>query len=516
MAVEPLRPTPVQNRKFRRYSPTLYKHGLDPTIRVYMEKRATRNESWPLNSRFYDPLTMDATHISDLLFMDTQFTNEYFPWFLEYACSNDNFAIRQTHADDAHETGIFRKSVLDSRLTIVHVGQERLYSEGGTASRISLDAPTWTAMLEQFNVLPNFLELLHNNQGGSLAYISYDRPDMLPQPSPHVDKVHSDKPQAFHVGYKVGSAADVESAIYARHDFSTDRTLVMLFDTDVSMRLTRLQNLFRVWQNAGLFHLVFILMSVTLETLEERRWWADHQTQALESQTGIRTGTMHEAELPDAERLKVNRKLLVMGKHAMFVEVGSERMQSNLSSLLDQMSAYQKACRSVPWIDVAHHNFENLQCAAQLKLSLAKHQSDQAKKLGLRLQAQLDITRLLIAQRDTKLNIELAEAAKASGEINVEIAEATRRDSQLMRGIAAVTMIFLPATFVATFFSMVFFHVGNESSVRLTIDRRIWLYPTVTLPLTALVTIWYWTRSRYALWRRKQSSVSDKSGSLAA
>jgi hypothetical protein len=66
-----------------------------------------------------------------------------------------------------------------------------------------------------------------------------------------------------------------------------------------------------------------------------------------------------------------------------------------------------------------------------------------------RIDTQLAITNTLIARRDSKLNIEIAKSVK--------------QDSELMKDIAAVTMILLPATFLATFFSMAFFHVGTDS-----------------------------------------------------
>lgn len=95
-----------------------------------------------------------------------------------------------------------------------------------------------------------------------------------------------------------------------------------------------------------------------------------------------------------------------------------------------------------------------------------------------------------MSQRDTQLNIDIARATRHDSELNVEIAKAAKTDSELMRGIAVVTMIFLPATFVATFFSMVFFHVGEENELRFMVDRRIWFYPAVSVPLTVLIAIW--------------------------
>ena len=63
--------------------------------------------------------------------------------------------------------------------------------------------------------------------------------------------------------------------------------------------------------------------------------------------------------------------------------------------------------------------------------SLAFHQFEQTSDLMRYIDAQLATTNALIAHRDSKLNIEVAKAVK--------------RVSELMKGIAAVTMIFLPA-----------------------------------------------------------------------
>lgn len=74
----------------------------------------------------------------------------------------------------------------------------------------------------------------------------------------------------------------------------------------------------------------------------------------------------------------------------------------------------------------------------------------------------------IIAQRDNKLNIQLAESSRKIAEesrldnlLNVKLAKATaqmaeetRQDSAAMKTIAVLTLTFLPGTAVATFFSM--------------------------------------------------------------
>ncbi|KAH8756365.1 hypothetical protein F5883DRAFT_468726 [Diaporthe sp. PMI_573] len=74
---------------------------------------------------------------------------------------------------------------------------------------------------------------------------------------------------------------------------------------------------------------------------------------------------------------------------------------------------------------------------------------------------------------------------------NLEIAKATRNDGKQMRSIALLTMIFLPATSVATLFSMTFFNWSPDKDQSM-MSPYIWLYATVTLVLTCVtVGTWY-------------------------
>ncbi|PPR01784.1 hypothetical protein CVT24_001711 [Panaeolus cyanescens] len=69
--------------------------------------------------------------------------------------------------------------------------------------------------------------------------------------------------------------------------------------------------------------------------------------------------------------------------------------------------------------------------------------------------------------------------------------------------IAAVTMFFLPGSFVSALFSMVFFDTqSNESGqTKLSVAPQWWLFPSVTIPLTAAVfAVWL-------IWQRRRTSV---------
>ncbi|KAK1758848.1 hypothetical protein QBC47DRAFT_370650 [Echria macrotheca] len=87
----------------------------------------------------------------------------------------------------------------------------------------------------------------------------------------------------------------------------------------------------------------------------------------------------------------------------------------------------------------------------------------------------------LIGQQEKKQALEIANDLRA-------IAEDGRRDSASMKAIAAVTMCFLPGTYLATFFAMPMFQKPDI------IMQEVWFYWLVTALLTILVVgVWlFW------------------------
>ncbi|KAK5124758.1 hypothetical protein LTR85_001471 [Meristemomyces frigidus] len=113
---------------------------------------------------------------------------------------------------------------------------------------------------------------------------------------------------------------------------------------------------------------------------------------------------------------------------------------------------------------------------------VAEHALDllaRADQIHAEIQANVQTVYSMTASRDNEQNRRAAEAS-------VHLAEVTRRDSADMRVIAAVTLIFLPATFVATLFSTSFFNFAPREPQKL-VSHWIWLYWTVAITLTALV-----------------------------
>ncbi|KAF2273218.1 uncharacterized protein EI97DRAFT_164519 [Westerdykella ornata] len=132
--------------------------------------------------------------------------------------------------------------------------------------------------------------------------------------------------------------------------------------------------------------------------------------------------------------------------------------------------------------------------------------------------AQVQTIYSLIAQKDNRLNIAAASASYQIASDSRRIAILTRKDSTDMRIIAAVTLVFLPGTFVATVFSMGLFDWGFASTTGggnagqslgkpktddekgLKVSQYLWVYLVFTGVLTLMVLVGWgafsWVQSR--------------------
>ena len=120
--------------------------------------------------------------------------------------------------------------------------------------------------------------------------------------------------------------------------------------------------------------------------------------------------------------------------------------------------------------------------------------------LGRRIESNRIAINDSILQRAQLQSLEVAEASK-------RIAEATMSDSASMKSVAVLTMVFLPSTAGASFFSMTMWDWSAATGKGLA-SPWIWVYFVVAIPLTAAVLSiwWFWTRARERELRLKFAS----------
>ncbi|CAG8975507.1 hypothetical protein HYALB_00012283 [Hymenoscyphus albidus] len=117
---------------------------------------------------------------------------------------------------------------------------------------------------------------------------------------------------------------------------------------------------------------------------------------------------------------------------------------------------------------------------------------------------ELQFPRLRRAKANNQLNRTGPESrlTTQTNTLSYQIASETRSDSSAMKAIAVLTMIFLPGTFLASFFAMPLFNWDSETQAGV-VNGRSWIYWAVTIPGTLLVLAcwrawWVWREWDFA------------------
>lgn len=105
-------------------------------------------------------------------------------------------------------------------------------------------------------------------------------------------------------------------------------------------------------------------------------------------------------------------------------------------------------------------------------------------------------------QHDTRATIAIGEQAQRTA---VDI----KRESVAMRTISALTMIFLPGTFIGTIFGMAFSNYNENGTNTIRVSPGWWLYVVITVPVTGLILgLWVvWLR-----WSMRSTRIMDLAG----
>ncbi|KAI0096585.1 hypothetical protein GGR51DRAFT_543135 [Nemania sp. FL0031] len=207
---------------------------------------------------------------------------------------------------------------------------------------------------------------------------------------------------------------------------------------------------------------------------------------SIEASTGMRQfNYSHEKREPTPpdwktlDLIAITRDLSSFLSRIAFLEMQAETsaylMQqiAETTALITKTSALDESS-----IDSLYKVSPRLENVRNLYLGLASR----CRYLTKRTNAQAQTVYCLIASQDHVANMDIAGASR-------DIALMTARDGATMRVIAAVTILFLPATFVATLFSTSFFNFQDTSGPR--ISGWIWIYVLVTAVLTVAVqSVW--------------------------
>lgn len=236
----------------------------------------------------------------------------------------------------------------------------------------------------------------------------------------------------------------------------------------------------------SLFHVLLIFFECVARNFDFFRWEAEYRIQDLQKQTsprniGLGGPLLTSLAASNEWQTAALRPRSLLWAMTQFCELAQ--------FVIEQLEKYKDATNRLSAVE-----YEQLRDALMLQKSLINGHKETIERLLYRIETSMDVARTLLVERD----------------------------NEIMKAISVITMIFLPATFAATFFSMVFFHVGDEQNVKLIVDKNIWLYFVVTVPFTLLVGAWHWKglleylfRAWYFVTGSKKIQVEQQPGGIA-
>ncbi|CAJ2510447.1 Uu.00g051500.m01.CDS01 [Anthostomella pinea] len=158
-------------------------------------------------------------------------------------------------------------TLLPGASRVLFNGQRRLYFDHSTHLEINMPRAAWLDVLKTCRVPPTAIELLHENNGGCFQHVSYcnDNPR-----SPCEAAFSDSTPCAYHVCFKLCQWV-FEHFIYARYDFHTCTTFIMVEGTTAERQVQRLLVQFHEQgpRDTDLFAILHALACVWAEEVEQ-------------------------------------------------------------------------------------------------------------------------------------------------------------------------------------------------------------------------------------------------------
>ncbi|KAF4119725.1 hypothetical protein GMORB2_4391 [Geosmithia morbida] len=265
---------------------------------------------------------------------------------------------------------------------------------------------------------------------------------------------------------------------------STGKTVMFVFDSPAELRVKIQETLPRRLRKRDMLD-PFWPYPALLEDLagvQERSIWA------LRDFVRVREKKRSELSAEEARRYQIYHEV---SRHMIHNVETLDTSVKTCRSILEQQSVLREATLGADdgarLRRLAAHESTRQRVISSAHLLEALRDRSVANKERLAQETQLLFYRL--AQHDTELSLDLG----------LEM----RKDSTAMRTIALVTLVFLPATFIAALFDTCFFDYDADDG--LTVGYQFWIYWAAALPVTALtVALW-------VLWDRGLSKRTPKS-----
>ena len=454
-----------------------------------------RQSKWPYNNTYFVSDLMDAEGTLNLLISDAKFQETDSDLSMLDITKAGTSSSCPSTSEKNFDAQIRMSDLEHGDTRIVFMPQRRRYPRGSTVNTYGVNLSSWLKILSSGDILPDAVEILHENNGGWGIHIS-DCSDVKGKSciTTNANILLGKQACAYHVWMKPRPWWHEEHFVYARHDFHSGKNFLLVAGSSLDSTLQNLRMRFdSATTSPHLFSILLALTTSWIKDLGRFVWDQDFATQKLESDTGWSlVGHTQLRPLPPA-KLSLRRDLVTTKETLSHASRASESYHELFNFLSKKVHLLPAA---TPSPSCRIDQFE----AVFLQHSIRQwHQKQQADALKARIDAQWNAVNALVAQHNNSLNY--------------QIAADSRTDTVIMRRISFVTIAFLPATFLATFFSMIFF---DMNAGHITVSPMIWIYVVCVVPVTLVIA---WQSSTLGLtlglsriWKR-EGIVPGKRGS---
>lgn len=355
------------------------------------------------------------------------------------------------------------------------------FGKGSTNRPLSVGKDSFKQIMSGCGFPKVFAETIRSHNGSFACFLDHDKVN---------DKV---SPNFLSIVIKTPNSGIVNFSFVMRINVVDCSATGLYFQGDglkkVNSLPKRLQGHRRLLRTNPLAFLG-ILMEEYGRTCERDRARNDRDVVTIEGRTGMTSlpiATFYSQVAKDYELLiealhSCNTNLIFLDNMTNF-EVAVVRFIKE-TLIRFQMIRERRLLEKIP-ADVDDTLIQNI----EYLLNAAEMRRYQAQSLHRRTQTQINVLYSMISQRDSKVNISVAEDSK-------RIAAAAKRDSLAMKTVSMLTLVFLPGTFVAAIFSAGIFHF--ERAATNLVSDLWWVYFVVSGLLT-IVTVGIWIV--YMRWR---------------
>ncbi|CZR70210.1 uncharacterized protein PAC_20111, partial [Phialocephala subalpina] len=259
--------------------------------------------------------------------------------------------------------------------------------------------------------------------------------------------------------------------------------------------------------------LPLLAVELVIESCFERLHISDLKINDLQDGMGQHEYDDHPVGSPlELDFLATTRALNHVGKR---VGVDSIRLGAAIIALENMKSwGIEMTKQSVEKEEVASTIDEKMTYLADTCRVLQLEAEYEEKRTG----ALIQVVYQFMAQKDARVNIEVAESSAAIAKASKDdsavmriIAIESKKDSSSMKTIATLGMIFLPGTFIAAIFSMPVFNWDKADGPFF--KPHFKYYWAIVIPLTFIVLV-LWALAVLLPWRKWMLNLRGKSESL--